>query len=125
MFGQGLPCLPSCQPVHNIKKRQVAQEALPSGRVGQDAKLCAITPVQKRYTHLAASHGAFVCPRNTIRLQTSTVAKTLVSSHSGIHHIHHIEYSDTCVLWERAGYCEGIRITLNKEAVFQPPFIIF
>jgi hypothetical protein len=121
MFGQGLPFLPSSQSVHSIKKRQIAQEASPSGRFGQNARRCAIANIQKRHPYQAASHGTFVCPCDAIRFQAGALAKTLASSYSGISYIRHTKHHDTSVLWERAGYGD----TLIKEAILQLTFIVF
>lgn len=46
------------------------------------------------------------------RFQTGTVAQVMASSYSGIHHISHTKHHGASVLWERAEYSEGIRITL-------------
>jgi hypothetical protein len=125
MFNQSLSCLFSGHSVHDITVRQVSQEASPSGRFGQNAKRCAIANIREKHPYPAASHGAFVCPRNAIRFQAGALAKTLAGSYSGIPHLGHTKHHGASVLWERTGYGEGIRITLNKEAVFQLTFIIF
>ena len=125
MFSQGLPCVPSCQSVHSIKKWPIAQKASPSGRVGQNAKCCAITNSQKRHSYSSASHGTFICPSNAIRFQAGALAKTLAGSYSGIPYLHHTEYHDTSVLWERAGHSEGFRVTFCSKAFVGFAFFVF
>jgi len=125
MFDQSLSRLFVYDKMHNIKVWQIAEKTLPSGRVGQNAKRCAIASIQKRHPYPSASYGAFVCPRNAIRFQAGALASALAGTYSGIHDIATHKYHGTSVSWERTRYGKGMLITSNQKEFFQLLFIVF